>query len=285
MQPHFTSAVMKRVGLVGDPARPLGPLAAGLIQLYEHVLFYGLFGFFGVLSFGWSALAAPLYWLLPRRLGEPLGQWMMMAGFRTFIAAMRVTGVLRCDLAALDAIAGADPLVIAPNHPSLLDAVLVISRLPNVVCAAKAEIWDNLFLGGGARLAGFIRNDSPAKLVREAVRQVRRGRHFLIFPEGTRTRSRPVGDFKGGFALIAKHAAVPVQAVFIETNSRFLSKGWPLFRKPEFPLVYRIRLGRRVAMEGDVHATMAGLQAYFQRELATGDIAADLDAASSRSVR
>src|SRR6185312_7501431 len=100
--------------------------------------------------------------------GEPLGQFMIMAGFRYFVAAMRLTGIIQCDLRSLDVLRRSGPVVIAPNHPSLLDAVLIISRLPRVVCAAKSEIWDNLFLGAGVRLAGYVRNDSPAALIRHA---------------------------------------------------------------------------------------------------------------------
>lgn len=244
---------------------------AWLRGAHEQVVFFGLLLIFGLGSLVWSALAGVLYWVLPRRIGEPLGQFMIMAGFRVFVAAMRASGIIECELDELDLLAGAGPLVIAPNHPSLLDAVLVISRLPRAACAAKVEIWDNLFLGGSARLAGFIRDDSATKLIRGAIRQVKLGRHFLIFPEGTRTNVRPVGEFKGGFALIAKHAGVPVQTVFIETPSRFLGKGWPLFRRPEFPLVYRVRLGERVEVDGNVHGVVAGLRGYYQRELGAVD--------------
>jgi len=120
----------------------------------------------------------------------------------------------------------------------LLDVVLVVSRLPHVVCIMKAEILRNLFLGGGARLAAYIRNDSCFAMIRTAAAAVGAGSQLLVFPEGTRTRRAPVNHFEGGFALIAKTARVPVQTVFIETNSLFLGKGWPLFRKPAFPLTY-----------------------------------------------
>ncbi len=245
----------------------IGKPSSWLRGAREHLVFYGLFAAFGLISLLWSALAGLLYRLLPRRIGEPLGQFAMRAGFRGFVGAMRMSGALVCDLGELDQLADAAPLVIAPNHPSLLDAVLVISRLPHVVCAAKAEIWDNVFLGGGARLAGLVRNDSPTRLIRKAVRQVQSGRHFLIFPEGTRSTGRPVGDFRGGFALIAKHARVPVQTVFIETNSHFLGKGWPLLKKPVFPLVYRARLGQRAVVDGNVHEIVARLSSYYRHEL------------------
>lgn len=234
---------------------------------YEVAVFYGLLAVFGLSSLLWSVPAALLHAVLPRRLGEPLGQLMIMGGFRYFVAAMRLTGIIDCDLSSLDALRRSGPVVIVPNHPSLLDAVLVISRLPRVVCAAKSDIWDNVFLGAGVRLAGYVRNDSPAALVRQAAQRLRAGRHFLIFPEGTRSGAAPIGDLKGGFALIARQAGAPVQTVFIESNSPFLGKGWPLFRRPAFPLVYRVRLGRRITVSGDIHGFVDELHAYFQQEL------------------
>lgn len=239
---------------------------------YEYFVFYGLLVVFGVSCLLWSLPAAVLYPLLPRKLGARLGQFMIMAGFRYFIEVMKLTRIIRCDLGALDALRRETSIIIAPNHPSLLDAVLVISRLPQVACIMKSKIWDNLFLGGSARLAGYIRNDNPVNMIKLAVQEVRAGHQLLVFPEGTRTVQKPVNQFKGGFALIAKKAAAPVQTVFIETNSPFLGKGWPFFKKPAFPLVYRARLGRRFEVGDDVQAFMDKLERYYGEELAADRI-------------
>jgi 1-acyl-sn-glycerol-3-phosphate acyltransferase len=234
---------------------------------YEYFVFYGSLAVFGVSSLLWSLPASLLYLLLSRRLGAPLGQFMIMAGFRYFVGVMKLSGIIKCDLSALDALRGETSLIIAPNHPSLLDAVLVISRLPRVVCIMKAKIWDNLFLGGGARLAGYIRSDTPVNMVRLAAQEVRAGHQLLVFPEGTRTVEKPVNDFKGGFALIAKKAGAPVQTVFLESNSPFLGKGWSVFKRPKFPLVYRARLGRRFDVGDDVQAFVTQLQIYYREVL------------------
>lgn len=247
--------------------QPLRGLGIFLKLCYEYLVFYGLLAAFALSSLIWSIAATVLYPLLPRRIGAPLGQFMIMAGFRYFVGLMRLSGIIKCDLSALDALRGESSLVIAPNHPSLLDAVLVISRLPRVVCTAKATLLRNLFLGGGARLAGFIRNDVPTRLVREGIRQLRAGRQLLIFPEGTRTSSEVVDAFRGGFALIAQRAGAPVQTVFIDSNSRFLGRGWALLRKPDFPLTYRVRLGPALAVEGDLHDFVAALHGIYRREL------------------
>ncbi len=234
----------------------------------EYFWHYVGFLYFGVVGALYSVVAPVLYLLLPSGLRAQFGKRSISFLLRGFLALMRAGGVMKLDLSALDALRGQPGLVIAPNHPCLLDAVFVIAHVPDVTCIMKAQIWDNLVLGGGARLAGYIRNDSAHGMVRCSARELREGRSLLVFPEGTRTRCRPVNDFKGGFALIAKMAHAPIQTVFIETDSPFLGKGWPLLKKPCFPLVYRARLGKRFIVEGDVKVFMHQLEEYFRQELA-----------------
>jgi 1-acyl-sn-glycerol-3-phosphate acyltransferase len=237
---------------------------------YECLVLYGGLLLFGLLALTWSLAAAVLYPLLPRRFGSRLGQFTIMALFRGFLGALQASGIFKFDLSALDALRDEGALIIAPNHPSLLDVVLVVSRLPQVVCVMKEEICDNLLLGGGARFAGYLRGDLPFTMIRSAAAALRAGNQLLVFPEGTRTRQKAGYCFKGGFALIAKTAGVPVQTVFIETTSLFLSKGWPLFRKPVFPLVYRARLGPRFEVKGEVKAFVADIECYYRETLVAG---------------
>ncbi|MBP2302039.1 lysophospholipid acyltransferase family protein [Azospirillum picis] len=235
--------------------------------MWEYPLFYVLLFLFGFLSLAWSLTAALLDPLLPRRLGRPLGRFMIRSGFRLYLGILRAFGILKTDLSALDRLRTEGGLVVCPNHPSLLDAVLLVSRLPDAVCIAKSKVYDNLCLGSGARMAGYIRNDSPSSLVKMAAHEVRAGQQLLIFPEGTRTERPPINALKGGFALIAKTAKAPVQTVFIESNTHFLGKGWPLFRKPEFPLVYTVRLGRRFDPPTDVRDLVEDLERHYRSEL------------------
>ena len=60
---------------------------------------------------------------------------------------------------------------------------------------------------------------------------------------------------------------MPVQTILIETNSAYLSKGWPLFRKPVMPIHYRVRLGRRFDPPQDGHRFITELEEYFAQEL------------------
>ena len=48
----------------------------------------------------------------------------------------------------------------------------------------------------------------------------------------------------------------------------FLSKGWPLFKKPAFPLIYRARLGRRFEVKRDAKALVTDVERYYRETLA-----------------
>lgn len=253
--------------LQADVARA-GPIVAAARALGGYLALAGGLLCFAVPLLAWSMCASALHRVLPRARGKRFGQYMLMVLFRSFLSVMRRARLLHLDLSALDALRNDAPLVIAPNHPSLLDAVLVISRLPNVVCIMKSDLGSRVLFGGGSRLASYIHNDSPVALVRGAAAAARAGSHVLIFPEGTRTRGTSVNPFKGGFALVGKVAKVPIQTVFIESNSPFLGKGWPLSRRPAFPLVYRVRLGRRFEIGASVHGSMDEIERYFHSMLA-----------------
>ncbi len=222
------------------------------------------------MSLAWSLLAVPLYWVLPARPGQRIGRRAIHHGFRIYLRSLQLTGACRFELAALDALIGQPPMIIAPNHPSLLDALMVLSRLPDLACIAKGDILDNLFLGAGARLARYIRNDTAHQMIQLAVADLKAGNSLLLFPEGTRTNPPPIGRVNGAIGLTAKLANVPVQTVLIETRSGFLSKGWPLFRRPEMPVVMRVRLGRRFAPPVDVHGFSEELEDYFRACLGRG---------------
>ena len=236
-------------------------------RLYEYVaLWFGL-GLLGTLTLTWSLLSVPLYHVLPKRWADPLGRWAITTIFRLYLGALALVGACRFDLTALDALRDEGPLVIAPNHPCLLDALMVISRLPNVACIMKAALVDNVFLGAGARLAGYIRNDAQLSMIRQSVAELKMGSQLLLFPEGTRTTRWPINPCKGTTALIASRAKVPIQTVIIETDSAYLSKGWPLFRRPSLPITYRIRLGRRFAPPDKAGTFTEELERHFIDEL------------------
>ena len=73
-----------------------------LRRAYEWFVFWTLVLAFGAASLAWSQIAAVLVHLLPRRLGLRLGQAAITAGFRSLVAMMRLSGIIACDLRALE---------------------------------------------------------------------------------------------------------------------------------------------------------------------------------------
>lgn len=234
----------------------------------------------GLLLLLWSLVALVLHPLLSARFGRALGRLAIMMVFRLTLAALKLSGRFHFDLRKLDVLRKDKSLIIASNHPSLWDVVLIASRLPDVACIMKAEILGNIFLGGGARLAGYISNASSRKMVMQSVQDLQLGSHLLLFPEGTRTVRGPIGPLRASIAVIAYRAKAPVQTVLIETDSPFLSKKWPLFKKPKLPMHYRVRVGKRFPAPEKSAALMAELSQYFASQLgvpasASGPAAAD----------
>lgn len=222
---------------------------------WELVATLGAFAYWGIFGLLFTVLSVPLMLVLPRATARKLGRGMLHRAFRFFVGYLRATDLVYADLESLDALKRQnEPVIIAPNHTSLWDAVFVISKLPQPICIMKEAILKNPFLGGGARLAGYISNGSSSRMVREAAAELAGGGQLLLFPEGTRTRreARWINPLVGGCALIARRAGVPVRPVFIRSNTRFLEKGWPLWKKPEFPIRLSFELGEPVSpMEGE----------------------------------
>lgn len=241
-----------------------------LSAVYGYAIFYLGLMLFGAICLGWSLFAVALHPLLPSAFGRSLGRRVIMLVFRFFLFCLGLSGRFRFDLRELDQLRHEKSIIIAANHPSLWDAVLIVSRLPDVACIMKAQIINNVFLGAGARLARYIRNDSLRKMIKIAVQNLERGSRLLLFPEGTRTVRPPIGPLTGSIAVIAQRAKAPVQTVIIETDSLFLCKGWPVYRKPVLPIRYRVRLGRRFNAPECTAGFMSELEQYFASEVSKG---------------
>jgi 1-acyl-sn-glycerol-3-phosphate acyltransferase len=238
-----------------------------LRRLFQIVLFYVLLAHLGAMSLTWNLVCLVLYPFLTRDQGVVVGRAAISSVYRGFWTCAQWLGLMRIDYTALDVLSRDAGLIIAANHPSMLDALLVIARVPRGICIMRASLMRNPFLGAGARLARYIRNDPPRGMIRSCVTNLKEGGQLVLFPEGTRTVQAPINPFRPGITLIAQMAGVPIQTVFIEAGSPYLGKGWPIWRTPQFPVVFNVRLGQRFAPEADHQGLLKRLEAYFAEEL------------------
>lgn len=195
--------------------------------------------------------------LLPLEMSRSLGQWLLQWAFRLFLVLLQLCGVFECEWCGFEALRGVTGgQIFAPNHPALWDAVFVIAKVRGLRCILKASLMHNPFLRGGARLAGFIPNKPAHRMLQRSIEALRQGDRLLFFPEGTRTRKSEgcLNNFQGGLGIIATQSSAPVWPVFIETNSNYLCKGWPLWRLPDKKVRLRITLGEPLASPPDESA-------------------------------
>lgn len=250
-----------RSGSLSAPPRPRP--VAGPAALPMTLLLYLLLLLLGLISLAWNLVAMLLHPVLPRRRGQAIGRAGIAYGYRMFWAIAAASGMLRLHAEVLDALRDEPGLIIVANHPSMLDALMLVARLPRATCIMKASLLRNIFLGAGARLARYVSNESPLAMVRQAVDALKQGGQLVMFPEGTRTTQPPLNPFMPGVTLIAKLAKAPIQTVFIDTDSPYLGKGWPLWRLPPLPIVFSVRIGERFEPSRDADALLHELEQYF----------------------
>lgn len=213
-------------------------------------------------------LFALLYLVLPRRWHRPVSRRLIHWGFRLYLAALRILCQVRLDLRELEPLRHERaPLIVIANHPSLLDAVLLLSVLPNASCVLKAALLHNPLFGVGARMAGYVSNEDPREMIRDSARTLQDGAQFILFPEGTRTTDFPLNPLSSACILLSKQSRVPLQAVLLEFSTPYLGKHWGLLRPPALPLTIRARLGRRFEPPEYTATARAELEAYFRQEL------------------
>ena len=158
------------------------------------MLLYLLLLLLGVMSLTWNLIAWLIYPVLPQRRGQAIGRTAIAIVYRMFWSIAAALGILRIEAKALDALRDEPSgLIIAANHPSMLDALLVVARLPRGVCIMKAALMRNVFLGPGARLARYICNDSTRDIMRSAVANLREGAQLVLSPrERAPSKSRSI---------------------------------------------------------------------------------------------
>ncbi|MBE3561630.1 MAG: 1-acyl-sn-glycerol-3-phosphate acyltransferase, partial [Ktedonobacteraceae bacterium] len=128
------------------------------------------------------------------------------------------------------------PYIIASNHLSWTDIPLIPFWIPDrVTYMAKRELFVGR-LGWLVRLLGAFpvkRGEADRQAMRAASEQLKKGKIFVIFPEGTRSKTRTMNKAHAGLGMIALRSEVPVLPVAIWGSEHIFKK----FR-PEVTIVY-----------------------------------------------
>lgn len=131
------------------------------------------------------------------------------------------------------------PCIIAPNHQSFMDGLLIMSylrnrTLKNTYFYAKSDHVKNPIVRLIADTNNVVVMDLSKDLkksIQKLAMVLKQGKKIVIFPEGTRSKDGSVGEFKSTFAMLSAELNVPIVPVAIngayEANPRG-SKGLKL---------------------------------------------------------
>jgi 1-acyl-sn-glycerol-3-phosphate acyltransferase len=145
--------------------------------------------------------------------------------------------------------------VYAVNHASNVEPPIVFHALrelfPRLRILYKAELRKLPILTRAFDLAGFVplergNRDQSLPAIERAAQALREGNSFLIFPEGTRSRTGELLPFKKGGFIMALQAQAPVVPVAIVGARSAMRKGSPIIR----PVTVTVRFGAPVETTG-----------------------------------
>ncbi len=110
--------------------------------------------------------------------------------------------------------------IVAANHPSLLDVVVLISRIPHADCIVNASLSGKNIVHVITR-ALYISNNLPyPELIEKCRKSLSEGNTLIIFPEGTRSLPSGQNPFKKGAARVALATGCPIVPVFMGGNDK-----------------------------------------------------------------
>ncbi len=204
-----------------------------------QIALFTVFGLYGALM---SALIVPAYSLVVRdRVRRAHGiRRVMFYMMRTYVGSMRALRLIDLEVTGLDRVPAPGSLFVA-NHPSLIDALILLGHVEDGVVVAKRSLQVNPFTWGGIRGADYVVNADPQALIDECRARIAAGETLILFPECTRTGDDGVIRLRRGAAHIAVRSGCPVIPVTIEFSEPLLTK------KSRWWLAPRVRPRVRVA--------------------------------------
>jgi len=143
-------------------------------------------------------------------------------------------------------------VVFCSNHESNVDPPVLFQALHRRLHVLfKAELKKLPILGAVMVAGGFVaverdRREASMASIEEAAQSIRDGNTFLIFPEGTRSRTSQLLPFKKGGFIMAIKAQAPIVPVAVSGGREAMRKGSWFVR----PVMVDVRIGEPVATAG-----------------------------------
>ena len=137
--------------------------------------------------------------------------------------------IFRIEIRGLENIPKKGPVIICPNHISLLDPPVIGALLNRrIYFMAKEELFKNpflrLLLGTGLGAFPVKRGTADLSAIKTALTYLKKGKAIGIFPEGTRSKTGQLQKAEPGVAMLAIKGNAPVVPIAIKGRYGLFSK-------------------------------------------------------------
>ena len=218
-------------------------------RVFAKWLSFFIFGFFTLLLLLFIFPPARLL-IHPRDKFKNFGRRFVSSSMRLFVSIMHFLMIVNLEAGDKEAYKNIQSKIVAANHPSLLDIVMLLSLIPNADCIVNANLSRNI-VGGVIRQLYIFNSLDPELLVASCSESLKQGNCLIIFPEGTRTPRSGKISIKKGVARIALSSGCGIIPFNIGGTDKYgLGKKdpWLAFNRHE-RYIYRISMGKEIRAE------------------------------------
>ncbi len=129
-------------------------------------------------------------------------------------------------------------VIYVANHQSQADILALFILSTRFRWLSKASLFKIPIFGWGMSAVGYVPVDRSSKSSSErsiklSARHLKNGTPMIFFPEGTRSKTGALGEFKTGAFRLAKSLNVPIVPITVDGCADMLPKGsiWPRVTK------------------------------------------------------
>ena len=211
------------------------------------------FAGFGLCTIILVTLIFPLMrlFLHPREKFRKSGRRFVSFSMKGFVSFMHFIGLIDLEEGNRECYRNLNSKIVAANHPSLLDIIMLLSLIPNADCIVNMNLKRNIIVRGVVRQLYILNSLNFEDLLDACKESLDQGNCLIIFPEGTRTPRSGNAVLKRGAARIAMASGYSILPLKIGGTDKYgLGKKdpWTGFN-PRERYVYSISLADEISPE------------------------------------